>query len=62
MTHVARKQELMDKFDQQARDHPVGLMAIRYVDEVLKRHPPEPRDKSHKKKTRRSSSSDAAKS
>jgi hypothetical protein len=40
--NVPSKKELLDLFDRQQRDHPIGLIAARYVEAALKKHPPDP--------------------
>ena len=45
--NVPSHKELLKAFDQIQQDHPIGNIALRNVEEALKKHPP---PKAHKKK------------
>jgi hypothetical protein len=38
--NVPTKEKLLELFDRQQRDHPIGDIAARFIDEALKKHPP----------------------
>ena len=46
--NVLNQKDLLQRFDQQQRDHPIGGVVAKFVDNALKRHAP-PQEKKQKK-------------
>lgn len=51
--NIPSQKQLQTKFDQMQRDHPLGSMAARFVEQALKRHPPPNYDDKKKSRKRR---------
>ena len=46
--NVPSQKELLQLFDQQQHDHPIGGIASRYVEQALKKHPDEKKQRKKK--------------
>ncbi|OHS94816.1 hypothetical protein TRFO_39005 [Tritrichomonas foetus] len=51
--NVPTQKELLQLFDQQQVDHPIGSIAARFVEQALKKHPPPTEKKSKKRRSQR---------
>ena len=57
--NVLNQKDLLQRFDQQQRDHPIGGVVAKFVDAALKRHSPpqEKKQKRHSSSRRKSQKS-----
>ncbi|KAK8842599.1 hypothetical protein M9Y10_025457 [Tritrichomonas musculus] len=56
--NVLNQKDLLQRFDQQQRDHPLGGVVAKFVDNAIKKHspPPEKKQKKHSSTRKRQKS------
>lgn len=55
--NISSQKQLQTQFDQMQRDHPLGGMAVRFVEQAMKKHPPPNYEEKKKPRKRRTTKS-----